>query len=64
LSLSVQEFLTVREWRRRKTESVGVMKDKELELEETEASHTLGRGGEGHIRVREKWGGCKWYSSP
>jgi hypothetical protein len=28
----------------RKTEGVGIMKDKELKLEETEYSHTLGGG--------------------
>ena len=38
------------------------MKDKELELEETEASHTLGGAGEGHVQVRGNWSGCKCYS--
>jgi hypothetical protein len=33
-------------------EGVGVMKDKELKLEETEASHTLGGAGEGRVQVR------------
>ena len=31
---------------------VGVMKDKELQLEETEASHTLGGRGEGFVFMR------------
>jgi hypothetical protein len=30
------------------------MKDKELELEETEASHTLGGAGEGRVQLRER----------
>ncbi len=30
------------------------MKDKELKLEEIEASHTLGRPGEGHVQGRGK----------
>jgi hypothetical protein len=29
------------------------MKDKELKLEEIEASHTLGGAGEGHVQGRE-----------
>jgi hypothetical protein len=38
----------------RKVEGLGVMKDKELKLEEIEASHTLGRPGEGHVQGRGK----------
>ena len=38
------------------------MKDKELKLEETEASRTLGGAGEGRVQVREKWRGCRCYS--
>ena len=33
-------------------EGVGVIKDKELKLEETEASHTLGGAGEDRVQVR------------
>ena len=38
------------------------MKDKDLDLAETEASHTLGVEGECHMQVRGKWRGCKCYS--
>ena len=38
----------------RKTEGVGVMKDRELNLEGTEASHTLGGAGEDRVRGRGK----------
>ena len=41
--------------RRGGVEVVGVMKDRELKLEETQASHT--RGGAGECRVQ---GGGKW----
>jgi hypothetical protein len=33
------------------------MKDKELKLEEIEASHTLGGAGEGRVQGRRKWRG-------
>ena len=39
---------------RRKVEGVGVVKDKELEFEETEASLTLGGSGEGRVQERRK----------
>ena len=39
------------------------MEDKELELEETEASHTPGGAGEGRVQVRGKWRGCRCYSA-
>ena len=39
------------------------MKNKELKLEETEASHTVGGSGEGRDQVRGKWRGCKCYSA-
>ena len=39
------------------------MKDKDLKLEETEASHTLGGRGEGRVQVRGKWRGCRCYSA-
>ena len=47
-----------------KTEGVGVttVKDKEVDLEETEVSLTLGGTGEGHVQVRGTWRGCKCYS--
>ena len=35
-----------------------MMKDKELQVEETEASHTLGGPGEGRVQVR---GGVERY---
>jgi hypothetical protein len=35
------------------------MKDKELQLEETEASHTLGHVGEGRFQGRRKGIGCR-----
>jgi hypothetical protein len=38
------------------------MKDKEVKLEETEASHTLGGVGEGRVQGRGKWRGCRCYS--
>ena len=34
------------------------MKDKELMLEEIEATHTLGGAGEGRVQGRGKWTGC------
>jgi hypothetical protein len=34
------------------------MKDKELKLEETEASHTLGGAGQGRVQGRGKGIGC------
>jgi hypothetical protein len=46
----------------RKVEGVGVMKDKELKLEEIEASHTLGGAGE-VSRGRGERRGCKSYSA-
>ena len=39
------------------------MKDKELKLEEIEASHTLGGAGEGRVQGRGKWRGCIFYSA-
>ncbi len=42
------------------TEGVSVMKDKELKLEETEASHTIGGSGEGRDHVRGKWRGSDY----
>jgi hypothetical protein len=36
------------------------MKDKELKLEETEASHTIGGSGEGRDHVRGKWRGSDY----
>jgi hypothetical protein len=44
--------------RRKGDVPVGVMKDKELKLEEIEASHTLGVSGEGHAQGSGKWRGC------
>ena len=41
---------------------VGVMKDKELKLEEIEVTHTLGGAGEGRVQGRGKWRGCMMYS--
>jgi hypothetical protein len=38
------------------------MKDKELNLEEIEDSHTLGGSGEGGVQGRGKWRGCTCYS--
>jgi len=38
------------------------MKDKQLKLEEIEASHTLGGSGEGRVQGRGKWRGCTYYS--
>jgi hypothetical protein len=35
------------------------MKDKELLLDEIEASHTLGGVGEGRFQGRGKWRGCR-----
>jgi hypothetical protein len=34
------------------------MKDKELKLEETEASHTIGGARKSHVHGRGKWRGC------
>ena len=45
----------------RKANGVGFMKDKELKLQETEASHTLGGAGESHVQGRGKGIGCKCY---
>ena len=39
----------------RKVEGVGVMKDKELKLEEIEASLTLGGAGAGRVQGRGRW---------
>jgi hypothetical protein len=39
------------------------MKDKELMLEEIEATHTLGGAGEGRVQERGKWTGCTCYSA-
>ena len=39
------------------------MQDKEIKLEEIEASHTLGRAEEGRVQGREKWRGCTCYSA-
>jgi hypothetical protein len=39
----------------RKEEDVGVMKDKKLNLEEIDVSHTLGRAGKGGVQRRGKW---------
>ncbi len=39
----------------REVEGVGVMKDKELKLEEIEVSNTLGGAGEGRAQGRGKW---------
>ena len=41
------------------------MKDKEVNLEEIEVSHTLGGVGEGHVQGRGKVGGfwCEVYST-
>ena len=41
----------------RKVEGVGVMKDKEIKLEEIETSHTLGGAGKGGVQGRGKWRG-------
>jgi hypothetical protein len=38
------------------------MKDKEINLEEIESSHTLGVGGEGRVQGRGKWRWCRLYS--
>ena len=38
-------------------------KDKELKLEEVEASLTLDGVGEGGVQGRGKWGGCTYYST-
>jgi hypothetical protein len=38
------------------------MKDKEVNLEEIESSHTLGGVGEGGVQGRGKWRGCTYYS--
>jgi hypothetical protein len=46
----------------RNAEGVGVMKDKELKFEETEASHTVGEVGEGRVQMIGKWRGCRCYS--
>ena len=40
---------------RRKVGGVGVMKDKELTLDEMKSSHTLGGAGECHVKGRRKW---------
>ena len=40
-------------------EGAGVTQDKELKLEETEVSHTLGGAGEGRVQGRGKWRGCR-----
>jgi hypothetical protein len=37
------------------------MKDKEPKLEKIEASHTLGRAGEGRVQGTGKWRGCTSY---
>ena len=42
-------------------EEVRIMKDKTLNLEETEVSNTLGGTGEGRVEVRGKWRGCRYY---
>jgi hypothetical protein len=39
------------------------MKDKELKLEEIEATHTLGGPEEGRVQERGKWRGCTCYSA-
>ena len=39
------------------------MKDKELKLEEIEASHTLGGAGEDRVQGRGKWRECTCYST-
>ena len=45
----------------RTVEGVGVMKDKDLNREEIEGSHTLGGAGEGHVQVsRSGEGKCSW----
>ena len=38
------------------------MEDKELKLEEIEASLTLGGAGEGRVQGRGQWRGCRLYS--
>ncbi len=46
----------------RKVWGVGVMKDKELMVDEIESSHILGGSGEGHVQVRGKWERYSSYS--
>jgi hypothetical protein len=40
-------------------DTVGVVTDKEVKVEEIEASHTLGGTGQGHVR----WRRCTCYST-
>ena len=47
----------------RKVKGVGVMEDKEVNLKETEPTHTLGGGGEGRVQWRGKGIGCRCSSS-
>ena len=39
------------------------MEDKEIELEETEASYTPGGAGQSRVQVSGKWRGCRRYST-
>ena len=39
------------------------MKDKEVNLEDNESSHTLGGTGEGRVQERGKWRGYTCYST-
>ena len=44
----------------RKVGGVGVMKEKEINLEEIETSRTLGGSGKGRVQTWErKWRGCR-----
>ena len=47
----------------KKVERVGVMKDKGLKaFEDIETSHTISGVGEGRVKGRGKWRGCRCYS--
>ncbi len=43
----------------RKVDCVGVMKDKEIQVEEVEVSHTLGGSGEGRVHGWGKYRGWR-----
>jgi hypothetical protein len=47
----------------RKSEGVGVMKDKEVKVGEIETPLILGESGEGRVQGRGKWSTCRFYSS-
>ncbi len=66
-SLIVYLVITDKAWAKggERQKVFGVMKDKELKLEEIEASRTLGGAREGHVQGRGhpgQWRKCRSYS--